>query len=288
MQKRKRSRKRRSKINSLVVVSDTHCGCRFGLCPPRVQLDSGGTYEHSELQAKVWNMWRHFWDVWVPEQVDLNDFAVVFNGDIVDGVHHNSTTQISHNMRDQANIACEVMAPIAELCGGNLYWIRGTPAHVGQSACEEERIAKEVGAIKSKSGLHARYVLWKQFGDDKVANFMHHVGTTSRPASEANAIHAELAHLLSSAGRWRHRIPDVVVRSHRHACIETRIPVDGGVSIAMTTAAWQLKTPFAYKVAGARNALPQIGGSIITYVDGEIRVKHKIWPIIRDVDDVEA
>jgi len=32
-------------VNNVIVVSDLHCGCRLGLCPPRIHMDGGGTYE---------------------------------------------------------------------------------------------------------------------------------------------------------------------------------------------------------------------------------------------------
>jgi len=57
------------KVNNLVVVSDTHCGCRLGLCPPGgVFMDEGGMYKPSKLQRKIWKMWREFWDEFVPSQ----------------------------------------------------------------------------------------------------------------------------------------------------------------------------------------------------------------------------
>ena len=172
-------------INNLVVISDTHCGCRLGLCPPGgVFMDEGGMYKPSKLQRKIWKMWREFWDEFVPLATRGEPYAVVFNGDIVDGVHHGSTTQISHNLEDQAAIAYECMAPIVEACEGRYYHIRGTEAHVGKSARDEENLAKRLGAIPNEEGQHARWDLWKMCGP-KLVHFLHHVGTTSSAAYEA-------------------------------------------------------------------------------------------------------
>jgi len=48
-------------INNLIVVSDIHCGCKLGLCPPGdIPLDEG-FYRASVLQQKVWGWWTEFW-----------------------------------------------------------------------------------------------------------------------------------------------------------------------------------------------------------------------------------
>ena len=93
-------------INNLVVVSDTHSGCRLALCPPEgIALDDGGRYIPSEFQQKMWVMWQEFWQEWVPRVTYGEPFDLVHNGDAIDGVHHNSTTQVSHNFEDQLRIA---------------------------------------------------------------------------------------------------------------------------------------------------------------------------------------
>src|SRR5262245_35739467 len=100
---------------TLVVVSDTHCGCRVGLCPPQpMRVDGGGQYVPSTFQRKMWAYWRVFWDEWVPEVTRGEPFDLVHNGDAIDGVHHHSTTQISQSIKDQLRIAMAVMEPIVD------------------------------------------------------------------------------------------------------------------------------------------------------------------------------
>ena len=51
------------RVKNLVVISDTHCGCRLGLLHPHgIHVDSGGVYLPSEFQQKMWNYWREFWE----------------------------------------------------------------------------------------------------------------------------------------------------------------------------------------------------------------------------------
>ena len=279
-------------VNNLVVVSDTHCGCRLGLCPPGgVFMDEGGMYKPSKLQKKIWKMWREFWDEFVPLATRGEPYAVVFNGDIVDGVHHGSTTQISHNLEDQAANAYECMAPIVEACEGRYYHIRGTEAHVGKSARDEENLAKRLGAIPNEEGQHARWDLWKMCGP-KLVHFLHHVGTTSSAAYEATAVFKELIEEYVESAKWDRRPPDAIIRSHRHRYIMCEIPTgrdasvrkgrtSTGHAIAAVTGCWQGKTPFVWKIAGARLTTPQFGGLVVRYSDEELFVRKRIWTVER-------
>lgn len=278
MAKRKKTPDR---IRNLIIVSDLHCGCRVGLCPNGpIHLDDGGEYTPSENQKKVWSAWETFWGEWVPEVCHGEQFAVVVNGDALDGVHHGSKTQVSQNHSDQQRIAKMVLEPIRDLCEGRLFMIRGTEAHVGQSAEYEEMLAEHLEAIPSKTGQRSHYELWLRVGNGLV-HIMHHIGTSGSQHYEGTAITKELTELYTEAGRWRHDPPDVVVRAHRHRHFEVRVPTKLGYGISFTTAAWQLKTPFAFKVAGARITTPQIGGSVIRQGDTDLYTRHKVWDIGR-------
>ena len=278
--------KQKQHVRNLVVIGDLHAGCRLGLCPPGpIQLDDGGTYSPSREQGKVWAMWGEFWNDWVPHACHNEPFAVVVNGDSLDGIHHKSTTQISHNLADQAAIGYAVLRPIVDLCEGRFYMIRGTEAHVGPSGSEEERLAKSLGAIKDAQGRHARYELWVRVGKGLI-HCLHHIGTTGSTHYESTAILKELAESYTEAGRWRNQPPDVVVRSHRHRHIEVRIPTSLGYGIAFCTAGWQLNTPFCFRIPGARLTTPQIGGSLIRQGDSDLYTRHRIWSVDRSKEVV--
>src|SRR6266446_58906 len=183
-------------INNLIVISDLHAGCRLALCPPSgATLDDGGRYVPSKLQVKLWNIWEEFW-AWVPVATKGEPFAVVVNGDVVDGVHHNSTTQISQNLQDQAEIAYELLWPVVEMCEGRFYMVRGTEAHVGKSGVEEEALGKRLEAKQNDLGQHARYELWIRCGK-ALCNIAHHIGVTSSMAYENSAVMRELAELYA-------------------------------------------------------------------------------------------
>jgi len=252
-------------VNNLVVISDLHCGCRMGLypCDTDVILDEGVRYVPSEFQRAVWHWWVEFWK-WVEVRTNGEPWDLVINGDATDGVHHGATTQISHNLTDQAAIARAVLEPIVAQAR-KYYHIRGTEAHVGKSGQEEERLAFELGAIPNKAGQYARYDLWKLVGEQNRArvHLSHHIGTTGSQAYESTAVLKELVESYVEAGRWGLQPPDVVVRSHRHRAIKVEIPTENTDGISMVTPGWQGKTPFVWRLPGGRQSEPQFGGVLI-------------------------
>jgi hypothetical protein len=262
-------------------VSDLHCGCRLGLCPDTgVQLDDGGMYAPSHFQRKVWSWWEEFWSMWVPRVTHNEPYAVVINGDVMDGVHHGSTTQISQNMMDQREIARLVLAPLVDKSGGLLYMVRGTEVHVGKSGADEETLAKVIGAVPNEEGQASRWDLWLGM-EDRLLHFLHHVGSTGSNAYEASAVGKELVEEYNEAARWERRRPDCIIRSHRHRHIEIRVPTNKGFATAFTTPGWQGKTPFTWKIPGARLATPQFGGSLIRLGDEDLYTRHQVWTIDR-------
>jgi hypothetical protein len=230
-------------------------------------------------------MWEEFWNEWVPLVTRKEPYFIVHVGDALDGVHHNSTTQISQNLKDQADIAYAVLKPIVELCEGRYYHIRGTAAHVGPSSIEEERLAEQLGAIPNEDGQHARYDLWKRVGKDCLVHLLHHIGTTSSSAHESSAVNAELTAEFVEAARWRLEPPDFIVRGHRHRSIAVDMDSAKGYAAAIVTPGWQGKTPFAWKVAGARLATPQFGGILIREGDEEYFYRRKVWTIGRSKEE---
>lgn len=106
--------------------------------------------------------------MFVPEATHGEPYAVVHNGDAIDGSHHNATTQITQNLTTQADIAYDVLKPVVARCDGRYYHIRGTEAHVGKSGREEEALARRLGAVPNKQGQHARYELRIRIGGGSV------------------------------------------------------------------------------------------------------------------------
>ena len=252
----------------VVVISDLHAGCQMALCPlSGARLDGGGLYVPKGAQAALWPVWIEFWQ-WVEQVTDGQPYDLVVNGDAIDGVHHGSTTQISHNLGDQEVLACDILRErVAK--AARYFHVRGTEAHVGKSAESEERIAASLGAVPNEDGQRARYDLWLRMGGPKgpLVHFLHHIGSTGSSAYEATAVHKELVESYVEAGRWGDEPPRAIVRSHRHRAFRIHVPVEDGDALAVVTPAWQLKTAFAWKIPGARLSQPQVGGVVLKVGD---------------------
>lgn len=269
-------------LKAWVVVSDLHVGCQMGLAPDICRMDGGGTYRPNRIQQAIRSYWQEFWSVWVPRFTDGLPYGVVVNGDTVDGKHHNSTHQWSQNIHDQAQAAYEVLAPIREKAE-KFVMLRGTEAHDGESGQAVEGLASSLNALPDDAGNFARYDIWLRVGSG-LAHFLHHIGTTGSSAYESTAVHKELTESFQESGRWGERPPNMIVRSHRHRYIKTEIASDAGSATAVVTPGWQAKTPFAFRIPGARQSPPQFGGLVIREgadAEGDLYARHKVWTIGR-------
>lgn len=272
----------------LVAISDTHCGCRMGLIPPEgIVLDDGGTYSPSRFQLAMWEIWLEFWNEWVPRVTKGEPWDLLHNGDALDGVHHGSVTQISHNLEDQHKIARACLSEPVARCiasGGRYYHVRGTEAHVGKSAAEEERLASSLGATVNEAGQAARWELWHRIGPGRGAliHAKHHIATTGSSAYESTAVHKAFVAMFMESGRWGDEPPQVLVRSHRHRHFEERIALRDGYGIATVTPGWQGLTPFIHRFTEA--PLPQFGGIVIRRGDEELHSRFFVRRIGRPAE----
>lgn len=265
---------------NLIVVSDIHATCRMAVCPEEIALTDGGTYRPSPFQEKINAMWWSFWHEWVPKVTRGELWDLCINGELVDGRHHNTTTQFTQNPDNQREASKTIIRPVVNLCPGRFFATSGTPVHSGESGCDDESVARELGAVPDDTGRHARYELWIRVGS-ALCHVMHHIGTTGRTHYESSAPMGELGEALTEAGRWEDEPPQFIIRSHRHRYVEVRIPTSKGFAAVAVTPGWQAKTPFAYRTAGARQSPPQFGGLLIRQGDEEAYTRPKVWTIGR-------
>lgn len=258
-------------IKNVIVISDLHAGCQLGLFPVglKIPLDNGGYYVPSKLQKVLWNFWNEFWEDWVPTVTKGEPYIVVVNGDAIDGIHHNSVTQITHNIADQIVIAEKILLPIREKAA-KFYYIRGTEFHGGKSAQWEEILAKNLKAEKDKNGRYSRWSLWLQLNKSALIHFTHHIPYTTVSNYSSTAVLRELSEAFLICGRYGSRPPDIIVRSHRHRAVEVRIPSRNTYAIGLVTPAWQYITPFAYRMMPGKLGIAEIGGCLIRHGDEDV------------------
>ena len=269
-----------NKTRSLVVVSDFHCGCQLGLIMPEgVQLEGGGHYEPNIVQKTMWQWWLEFWDKFVPFVTRGESYDVLVNGDTIDGEHHGTTSLIANNKAIQRKIARPILERIKSKCR-NLYIVKGTGVHDGEAAQDIEDLAKEVGAIPDKvTGQYSRWELWYRLDGEQpnvIVHALHHIGGGGSTHYETSAPTAEIVSEYVEAAQMAELPPVFVIRSHRHRFTATSLPCKNGTAWSIVTPAWQGKTAFAHKIAGARVSQPQFGGVVLRNGDEEVYFR-RFW-----------
>jgi hypothetical protein len=259
----------------IVAISDLHVGSSTGLCPAAGIAGPDGTkHMPSKFQEFLWECWTHFFKTEF-ERIckKVKKTVLVVNGDLVDGSHHNTINLMTNSIQCQERAAADLLKEVAGKFS-RVYVVRGTEAHVQPGAQSDERIGELIGAEKDEGGDYSRWQLWLD-GSGVLFQFAHHIGTTSSAAYESSAPMRELVAGLVEAAQWGSKLPQVMVRSHRHRFIPVAIPSESGRIQIVITPAWQLRTPFVERIDRMR--LPHIGGVFFIVEDNECQVKEKLY-----------
>lgn len=264
-------------INNIVAVGDLHLGSRYAMLPPGIRLENL-IPTPTKLNSEIHKRWQYFWKEYVPTETKNEDFVIVVNGDVIDGCHHGSKNQITQVLSEQQDIAITLLQEVMKSKHAKkIYFVAGTPAHVGEQAETEKGVARALNAVPDQFGTLVRQELWLELGGKYLCNFMHHISASDTSA----AVEKELMHLISESGRWNNRIPDVVIRSHRHSATGVWKPTYHGRATSYTLPSFQACTDFAKRVSGARTSTSQIGGAIIKCNQDNPYILDKIWSLRR-------
>lgn len=190
------------KTKRVLVISDTHCGATTGLTP--INCD----YDKPFHSARRLELKTRFWDT-----VDMLRpiHHVIGVGDVVHGpTKHQITDEILVNEPgNQAELVVDILNKIGAESG---LLVHGTPWHVGDSVVPiEKEIADDVG-----------YEFHKIAEQHEVNNLTFHVkhkiGGSNSPRTIGNTLINEHEAILQNHARYDvpNRLPDVILRGHRH------------------------------------------------------------------------
>lgn len=260
----------------LAAVSDLHCGSTVGLHPQSAtQLDDGGSYTPTPAQGWLWARWREYWDT-VKRQAKGHQLVVLLNGDLLDGDHHGTTQIISRHPGVQVDVLLRVLEVPLALKPAHVIVVRGTEAHVGQSASGEEAVAKALASrgvpvVRTPGGQFSWWHFVGELGGCRVSATHHGlVGSRSwTRASGANSLAAMVFYEHAARGE---RHPDVAIRSHRHKWADSG---DNHPVRVLQSPAWQLQTGYAHKVAA--ESLADIGGLTVFLQGGQYHVSKHLY-----------
>lgn len=259
-----------SKRYVLAVVSDVHAGGTTALCPESVPLDDGGEYRASKAQRWLFGNWEKYWaEVAKVRDEESAELIAVFNGDLVDGAHHKTTQVITENPNAQAAVVNAAMAIPLALKPDHIVVVRGTEAHVGQSASAEERIAdglkrdKRPIACDPDTGTSSWWH-WRAEIEGVRLDVTHHGRTGMREHTRGGAIVLYAHDILLAHVKQDHLPPHVCFRAHYHRFNDSG--PDACPVRVFQTGAWQLGTSYVKKVAA--DTLADCGGAIMRIQDG--------------------
>ncbi len=260
----------------VAAVADLHIGSTVALCPPRIRRDDADEYRASKAQLWLWQCWNAYWDQIEAWQRELGGKVYfVCNGDLVEGEHHGNTQLWSANQADWARATLDVLErPMA--LASNLFFVRGTEAHVGPAGCLEEGIAQIVServgprlAKDPQSGTAS----WNELQLDAggvLFDFAHHGPMGRLEHTRLNALGRVAVQMELEALQGGYRVPDVACQAHNHRRGDSGDTYNIRV-VAMP--AWQLRTHFVRRIT--RSKLSDIGGIAFLCEGGKYVMKSK-------------
>lgn len=236
------------RIEKVVVVSDTHILSTVGLWPDQYTTIEGQTIFGSKAQNWLWETWKEAWD-WVKKEVGDSYWALVWNGDCIDGRHHNTTQSMTPNPDDQFGVFLD----IRKVCGNphKEYFVSGTECHTHGY---EHAFGKELGAVKCPDTERYSWDKLRLAVNDYNVVFRHHMPTAKRKYLEWNAYGAELANEQLEAIQNKWVVPNGLCVAHRH------VPgyADKANQFVLVTGPWQYLTRYGHKVVPHASCHPSI------------------------------
>ncbi len=254
---------KRKKPRYIVVVSDLHVGSEIALCPAKFDLGDGHKHAVREWLREQWTVFQKRVDA----ITEGDDFVLVLNADMVEGIHHGGHELALKSVVGQFRAACMILKPLVERAAC-AYMTEGTHCHTLDN---EHDIAEDLKLVKAPMGWAWPRLKLKIHG--KVHSFRHHIGTTSRPWLEANALGMSQASERLNALNAGEEPTDVLVAAHRHVGGYTR--TQSGLTVV--TPSWQFPTRHVYRVVP--EARPVVGGCVLDYaraMPGDLPVPHLI------------
>jgi hypothetical protein len=238
---------------TVAIVSDCHTNSTTALFPPQWSDDDGGGHTQNLIQHWLWDCWLDYWRA--VEAMRDGDLFVVINGDMVDGNHHGTPQIVTTNMSDQAGIAIEVLKPVLDLKPEFTFFVRGTEAHVGSAAQDENMVAKLYSQFANverqpETGSFSWWYLPLEVQGIKF-DIAHHGRGGFRPWTASNAANILAAELVFDyfGDTW---IPDIAIRSHVHYKSDT---YDNFPIRLLYTPPWQQSTAFGHRVKPGKRSL---------------------------------
>jgi len=245
-----------------LIASDLHCGSPVGLLPPRQwQLRSANVVQ-SKVQRAIWTHWANLYK----SVQDHKILTLIFNGDLVEGVHHASKQLTTLYMQEQEQIATDAVDRALQFAKWSsktdkLYFVDGTAVHADES---EERIASDFPSVEfcENRKTHPALMLNTPQGGLWVSHKGPGVG---EGFNEGNSLRNKIKHIYVTCLKSGRKPPRFVIYSHRHVKCHVTVEMGDSVIDAWILPSFCAKSEFAYTVDPFGKT--EIGGLVIDMDD---------------------
>jgi len=234
--------------------ADLHTNSTVAVSPASVQRDDGDVWRPSKVQRWLNRCWLDFYGQ--TNEIARQHGAIihdVFGGDVTEGDHHDTFQIISRNPATQVQIALDVLEPVIQTAD-LLYFVRGTPVHVGGQAYFEELIGRDLDAYPDANGNRAHYILRLNLDGVRFA-IAHHRRQNRLPWTMGGSPNRLAVQTLVDYVSNDDIPPDVVIRAHGHKFDESSRT--NKIKVVFSPA-WKLTCEFVHKIAP--DAIADIGG----------------------------
>lgn len=239
----------------LAIVGDIHAGRSTALCPPIYELTGRGHTPATVAQRWLWRCWVDYWRRVQATVVEHKAALwVVLNGDLVEGVHHNTTQVVSLRVDDMMHIAVQCIEPYVR-DAQQLFVTKGTESHVGADGLWDDLIADDLGAQPDDAN-HSPAWHWLSLQIEQTHwAFAHHGKAGGREHMKGTGVRGMAADLTMRYARYHWRLPQHAVFGHVHKFEDSG---DNYPVRVRTHGCWQLSTSYGQRI---RPGLPpEIGG----------------------------
>lgn len=252
------------KKSTIVVISaDKHSGSSLGLIKAGIfAYHDGGSYNPSYLQGLLWAQYDECLDQ-IAKMRKGKRLIWVENGDVCEGIHHNTTQLVSARRDEHERIATDILDYTftkLDFARGDLaYMTAGTEEHGGAGSQSENNVAKDMGFVPQyakSSGVQYRYT-WDRLMLDVngiLFDVSHHGASSGQRAwTTENSLRFIVKSTYFTCLETKTRIPRYWIRSHMHRYVRSGIyegahgKIEGFISPS-----FQFKTGYAYKIASGQ------------------------------------
>lgn len=241
--------------------------------PPNFRTLEGQIIGQSPIQAWLWECWQKMSE-WKHGILGDDPHALVFNGDMIEGIHHRDTQVISADVSDHVDAGIDLVKPHVKEAS-KTFFVKGTSCHVGNSEIIFGKALLEKG-YRVEMNEETKLPAWDKLFIDVAGvrcMFQHHITTTVRPWTEATGLAAQLASETIEAVNNDEPVPRVICCAHRHKFGQ----FSNGRQLAIVSPPWQMLTRYGHKVVGHARTKP--GAYILDWrgvEDGSLPKVHEI------------